>query len=168
MKLINNYISEKLIINANSQKKTYSDEELMNDYNEVWGAITKTEKKTIADKYGISIIKIKDIQLHILDLLRENRHKKNPKDFTIDDILNFNRFDVPKTVYKKFSEYLDKEPIEFVEFMKQYVNDKIEKDPRLKKNRYNPNRYSSYVSSLADRNLLKWYENLEKYLNENK
>ena len=155
MKQIVNYIFEKLILNK-SVKSGFTDEELMKDYNEVSYAYTKSEKKQIADKYGITILKIRDIQLAILDLLRKNRNKK--KEFTNKDISNFFRYDIPDT-YNKFIKYLDEEPIEFIEYLRQFYEEKINKEPRIKKYRYYPQ-----MLSIADRHLLKILDNLEKYL----
>ena len=88
-----NYIIEKLVINKNIGKvNKFTDEELESDYNTVWHAITKNEKKVIADKYGVNIYKIRDIQIEILNILRENR--KNKKEFTPNDSQNFFRYDI--------------------------------------------------------------------------
>ena len=78
MKNLKDIISEKLIINKNLniKEKEFTDEELRNDYNEVSGAYTKAEKEPFKDKYGVNSNKIRDIQLVILDHLRENRQKK--------------------------------------------------------------------------------------------
>lgn len=149
MKSLKIVIFEKLILNKNSKEKTFSDEELMHDYNEVWSATTKAEKKTIADKYGINIYKIRDIQLHILDLLRENR--KNKHEFDENDIKNFFRYDIPEK-YDKFLSYIEKEPKEFVEFI-------LEKYKKLR-NKINP-----VYQSAADKRVMKIYNNLTRYLN---
>ena len=146
-------IIEKLKINSNTGNFDYSDKELMDDYNTVAMTYTKSEKQEIASKYGVAVIKIRDIQLAIL---RENR--KNKKEFTKDDVINFLRYDIPDT-YNKFEKYLDQEPIEFVEYLLQYYEDKINKDPRIKKYRYYPQ-----ALSYADRHLLKVYDNLKKFI----
>ena len=151
-------IDEKLKINSNTGTYDFTDEEMVNDYNEVHFAYTKAEKKAIADKYGITDLRIRPIEIAILDLLRENRKKK--KEFTKEDITNFFRYDIPDT-YNKFAKYLDEEPIEFVEFMKQTQENIIDKNPRIKKYRYYPQ-----ALSYADRHQLKMYDNFVKYLQE--
>ena len=89
MKDLKDIISEKLIINKNLniKEKEFTDEELRNDYNEVSGAYTKAEKEPFKDKYGVNSNKFRDIQLVILDHLRENRKKK--KDLKIDDLRDY-------------------------------------------------------------------------------
>ena len=116
MKDLKDTILEKFVINKHTKIKhtNLSDEELRNDYNEVSGAYTKAEKEPFKDKYGVNSNKFRDIQLVILDHLRENRKKK--KDFTTDDFRDFMRLNPPER-YEKFSELLDKEPKEFVEFL---------------------------------------------------
>ena len=153
MKNLKDIISEKLIINKNIKvkEKEFTDEELRNDYNEVSGAYTKTEKETFKDKYGVNSNKIRDIQLVILDHLRENRKKK--KDFTTDDFRDFMRLE-PSERYEKFAELLDKEPKEFVEFLlKTYEG--IIKHNHI--NIWNPR-------SIADKSKVKRLQNLQKYL----
>ena len=153
MKDLKDIISEKLIINKNLniKEKEFTDKELRNDYNEVSGAYTKTEKETFKDKYGVNSNKIRDIQLVILDYLRENRKKK--KDFTTDDFRDFMRLE-PSERYEKIAELLDKEPKEFVEFLlKTYEG--IIKHNHI--NIWNPR-------SIADKSKVRRLQNLQKYL----
>lgn len=151
MKNLKDIISEKLIINKNIKIKEFTDEELRNDYNEVSGAYTKAEKEPFKDKYGVNSNKIRDIQLVILDHLRENRKKK--KDFTIDDFKDFMRLE-PSERYEKFSELLDKEPKEFVEFLLKTYEDIIKRNHI---NIWNPR-------SIADKSRVRRLQNLQKYL----
>ena len=153
MKNLKNIILEKLIINKNLniKEKEFTDEELRNDYNEVSGAYTKAEKETFKDKYGVNSNKFRDIQLVILDHLRENRKKK--KDFTTDDFRDFMRLE-PSERYEKFAELLDKETKEFVEFLlKTYEG--IIKHKHI--NIWNPR-------SIADKSTVRRLTNLKKYL----
>ena len=146
-------IDEKLIINKNLniKEKEFTDEELRNDYNEVSGAYTKAEKEPFKDKYGVNSNKFRDIQLVILDHLRENRQKK--KEFTSNDFRDFMRLE-PSERYEKFAELLDKEPKEFVEFLlKTYEG--IIKHNHI--NIWNPR-------SIADKSKVKRLQNLQKYL----
>ena len=60
------FMLEKLKINSQSQintKQSFTDEELMKDYNEVSGAYTKAEKQEFAIKYDIVTNKIREIQI---------------------------------------------------------------------------------------------------------
>ena len=153
MKNLKDIISEKLIINKNLniKEKEFTDEELRDDYTEVSGACTKAEKEPFKDKYGVNSNKFRDIQLVILDHLRENRKKK--KDFTADDFRDFIRLE-PSERYEKFAELLDKEPKEFVEFLlKTYEG--IIKHNHI--NIWNPR-------SIADKSKVRRLQNLQKYL----
>ena len=153
MKNLKDIIVEKLIINKNLniKEKEFTDEELRDDYNEVSGAYTKAEKEPFKDKYGVNSNKIRDIQLVILDYLRENRKKK--KDFINDDFTDFIKLDPPER-YEKFAELLDKENKEFVEFLlKTY-------EGIIKRNRIN----ILNPRSISDKSIIKRLTNLKKYL----
>ena len=153
MKNLKDIIVEKLIINKNLniKEKEFTDEELRDDYNEVSGAYTKAEKEIFKDKYGVNSNKIRDIQLVILDYLRENRKKK--KDFINDDFTDFIKLDPPER-YEKFAELLDKENKEFVEFLlKTY-------EGIIKRNRIN----ILNPRSISDKSIIKRLTNLKKYL----
>ena len=78
MRNLNQFIIERLKINKDTKVNHYkfSDEELMKDYDEIAYAYTKAEKMPIAKKYGVTSIRIKDIQQVILTKLRDNRHIK--------------------------------------------------------------------------------------------
>lgn len=154
MQSINNYILEKLKkIGINTQEKEYTDEELRKDYDKVWWATTKKEKQEVADKYGCSIIKIKDIQQEILKILKENR--QNKKEFDDNDMKDFFRMEIPD---KQWNKYLKEEPIEFVEYLYNYYD---------KKTKGIQHRYPSTLS-IADRRSLKLLNIFKKYLKENK
>ena len=154
MKSINSYIQEALIKKDTVLKGTgsqiFTDDELRADYNEITYAITKAEKLAIAQKYGVTNIRKKDIQAVILEKLRENRHNK--KEFTNDDIRDFFRIDIPEK-YEKMKEYLDKEPIEFIEFLLKYLENQA-------KNIKNPWPYLSY----SDRVLINRISKIKRYI----
>lgn len=154
MKNLKEKILEKLTITANSkinQEKIFTDEELRNDYSEVGGAYTKAEKQVFCNKYHVNSNKIREIQIVILDKLRENRQTK--KEFTQDDVHDFLRYDLPEK-YEKFVDYLDKEPKEFVEYILESYKDIIKR-----------NRIVIYAPrSIADKHTIKRYEQLKKYL----
>ena len=146
-----NYIIEKLVINKNIGKvNKFTDEELESDYNTVLNAITKNEKKAIADKYGVNIYKIRDIQIEILNILRENR--KNKKEFTPNDSQNFFRYDIPDR-YDKFKKYLEEESTEFVEWLFERYKNKVSK-------------INTAYRSYADNHVIRVYNNLKRYLNK--
>lgn len=155
MKTIDFYIQEKLVIKNDSSLRKFTDEELMNDYETVHYAYTKAEKKAIADKYGITDLRIRPIELGILDILRENRKKK--KDFTNDDIRNFFRYDIPDT-YNKFEAYLKEESDEFVKYLLKRYKEKVNEK----------NIIGKFGMSIADKHLLKVYNNIKEYIVSNR
>ena len=163
---INDFIQEKLKINSKSQvntKQTFTDEELRHDYTLVSGAYTKAEKQEYAHKYDIDSNKFREIQLVILDKLRENRHNK--KEYDKNDAHDFYRFDIPDT-YKKSKEFFDKEPIEFIEYLKTFFENESD---YFKRARQSLRRLGSFSRiSIADRHQLTMYNNVVKYLEENK
>ena len=164
---INNFIQEKLKINTKSQvntKQKFTDEELRHDYTAVNGAYTKAEKQEYALKYDIMTNKFREIQLVILDKLRENRHNK--KEYDEKDVHDFYRMNIPDTPYRKSKEFFNKEPIEFIEYLKSYFENESE---HFKRARQSLRRLSSFSRiSIADRHQLNMYNNVIKYLEENK
>ena len=145
------FMLEKLKINSQSQvnaKQSFTDEELMKDYNEVSGAYTKAEKQEFAIKYDIVTNKIREIQIVILNHLRDNRFKK--KEYDKMDFTNFVRYDLPEK-YDKFKEYLDKEPEEFLKFVLDTYNEQARK-------------FKFVPRSIADKYTMKRKSQLEKYL----
>ena len=101
MNNIKYYIIEKLKINSKSKLSTqsFTDEELRDDYNEVSGAYTKAEKDAFKEKYGVTSNKIRDIQIEILNCLRDNRNKKT--EFDDEDVKYFIRYDLPMNYDKQ-------------------------------------------------------------------
>ena len=162
---INNFIQEKLKINSKSQVNTqqkFTDEELRHDYTAVNGAYTKAEKQEYAFKYDVMTNKFREIQLVILDKLRENRHNK--KEYDKNDAHDFYRFGVPDT-YKKTKEFFDKEPIEFIEYLKSYFENE---SSAFRNAREMFRRFGSFSRiSIANRHQLTMYNNVIKYLEEN-
>ena len=163
---INNFIQEKLKINSKSQvntKQTFTDEELRNDYQEVKNAFSKSEKLPFMQKYDVDANKIEVICQKILELLRENRHNK--KEYDEKDVHSFYRMNIPDTPYKKSKEFFDKEPIEFIEYLKSYFENESE---HFKRARQSLRRFGQYSRiSAADRHQLTMYNNVIKYLEEN-
>jgi len=163
---INNFIQEKLKINSKSQvntKQTFTDEELRNDYNEVKNAFSKSEKLPFMQKYDVDTNKIEVICQKILELLQENRHNK--KEYDENDVHDFYRMNIPDT-YKKSKEFFDKEPIEFIEYLKSYFENESEHFKRARQSFRHLGSFSRI--SIADRHQLTMYNNVIKYLEENK
>lgn len=153
MKKLIKYIQEKLIINKDTEViHELTPEEMRNDYEECFVALTKKEKKEIADKYGCDDIRIRPIQIAILDKLRELRFDKDEYDGK--DRLDFLRYDIPQ-VYNKLKVWLDKEPIEFVQHLSDVYNKLTSK--------INP-----YRCSIADKRKLDLAKGFKRYLDEHK
>ena len=164
---INNFIQEKLKINSKSKvntKQTFTDEELRNDYKEVKNAFSKSEKIPFMQKYDVDANKIEVICQKILELLRENRHNK--KDYNKDDAIDFYRMNIPDTPYRKSKEYFEKEPIEFIEYLKSYFENESSAFRNAREMFRRFGRMSSI--SIANRHQLNMYNNVIKYLEENK
>lgn len=149
MKQLNQFINEKLKLDQNIKDQTFTDEELMDDYEGVTNSFSKSDKKPYMDKYACDINKIRDIQLVILDLLRENRQKR--KDFNDKDVRYFLRYDIPWARYEKAKEYMDKEPKDFIEYVLDYYEAKARK-------------IHPFRQSIAEKYTLRIYNSLKRYL----
>lgn len=154
MKNLNNYIIERLHITKKTKANQYNEEELRKDYENINYAYTKASKQEIANKYDCTVLKIRDIQLVILDILRDLRHKK--KDFTKEDLQDFLHYRIPQR-YKQLKPYLEKEPNDFVEFLYNYY-DNYCKQHNCK--------YKKYGGSYADNTKLETRDSLLQYLKE--
>ena len=154
MKDIKQILIEKLHINKDVKVIGFTDEDLRKDYETVRWAYTKKEKMDIGDKYGVTDIRIRPIQIAILDKLRENRNNK--KYFTEEDLHDFFKYDIACSVYNKLKVYLDKESKEFIEYLLEYYN-KI---------------YKKYINkhpstlSIAQKYNIKCLKNITRYLDE--
>lgn len=156
-----NYIIEKLVINKNiGNTNSFTDEELRNDYSAVWGSISLSDKKPYKEKYGVNSNKKEDIQQAILLQLRNNRNKKNK--FDEKDIRDFNRLEYKE---KEFFDYLDEEPKEFVKVLYDHYEEYCKKHDLIKWISVMNQRDWNYRMSYADKNQLKTYVKLKKYLN---
>ena len=151
MKNINDFKKEKILISKDTKvlnPKNFTDKELIDDYNTILYAYTKSEKKEIADKYNITDLRIRPIQIEILKILREKRKDKN--EFTKDDVINFFRFDIPET-YNKMEAWLKEESNEFVEYLLEYYKERAKKIHSVNK-------------SINDKHILRILSNIQKYL----
>ena len=165
MKQITTYIQEGLKITSKTKVNdfNFTDEEMRKDYTAVSSCDTKAEKQEYAKKYGVNSNKFREIQLVILDFLRKNRFKK--KDYDVNDVRDFYRIDIPDTPYRKSKDFFEKEPIEFVEYLKSFFENESEHFKRAKQAF---RRYGSFSKiSMADRHQLNMYNNVVKYLLEN-
>ena len=163
---INNFIQEKLKINSKSQvniKPNFTDEELRDDYEEVKNSFSKSEKLPFMRKYDIDANKIEVICQKILELLRENRHNK--KKYDEKDVHDFYRMNIPDTPYKKVKDFFDKEPIEFIEYLKSYFENESK---HFRMAQISMKRFGYHGMSIADRHQINMYNNVIKYLEENK
>ena len=152
MKKLTEHITEALKIGSKSkvnQKGNFTDEELMYDYDEVAGAYTKAEKDVFKLKYGVNTNKIRDIQIEILNYLRDNRNKKTQFDSV--DVKYFIRYDLPWAKYDKVKTYLDEEPKEFLEYALSYYDKKAK-------------RIHPFRQSIAEKYILRIYNSLKRYL----
>ena len=153
MKKLTEHITEALKINSKSkvnQKGNFTDEELRSDYDEVATAYTKAEKDVFKLKYGVNTNKIRDIQIEILNYLRDNRNKKTQ--FNMDDVIDFIRYDLPMK-YEKIEEYFKLESEKFLKEVLSYYR------RNAKGINPNPNR-----QSYNDKYILKRIAQLEKYV----
>lgn len=164
MKNLIDIIQEKLKINKDTKiGATYTDEELRKDWNAVYNSFSLSDKKPYKQKYGVDSNKKEDIQQAISLLLRDNRHKKDK--FDENDVHDFYRMNIPDTPYRKSKDFFDKEPIEFIEYLKSYFENESE---YFKRARAAFRRFGSFSRiSIADRHQLNMYNNVTKYLEEN-
>ena len=148
MKNIVNYINESKDIKA----------ELVADYEKAdWAS--GAEKKELAAKYGTAN-KVKEIQHAILLGLRDER--KTRKEFDIDDMRWFSRFDFPD---RDLPKYLAEEPIEFVRFLATYYLEDLKK---RKLDKYvTMTSFSGYSFSISQKYMIKRYQTILSFLNEN-
>ncbi len=162
MKNLKDILIEGFQINKNTRPigdKEYSDEELLNDYDEVWHTFSLSEKKPYQHKYGVKSNKKEDIQIAIAQKLKENRRKKT--DFDDQDRRNFYNLSFKA---RDFYKYLDEEPIEFVKYLFNYYENLAKKKHILQYLYLIHMRDWNYKLSYADKDLLLEYEKLQKYL----
>jgi len=137
------------------ESSKFSDEELYNDYKKA-SDVTGQEKKDLISKYGIETKKAQDIKNKILNILKENR--KNKKNFTDQDVLDFQR--LHDYVTSRMVEGLKDESKEFATYLKNYYFEilkrrKIDKYALLTS-------LSSYMFSIADKDSIRTYQKIAK------
>ena len=159
MKSLSQYIKENLM----------SIDEMTKDYNVISDYPDTKTKKDIASKYGIVSKKSADIQKAILVAMRNERN--NRREYGVEDITWFRRLsDIPSR-YKTLCTWLDEESLEFVNFMRNYYEEKL----KSKKSKFGSlfdlknsakGRDWNYVMTYADKYLIDTYNNLTQYIEE--
>lgn len=147
---LNNFIIKKLKINSNSKVNTnsFSDEELKEDYRKLINCYSIKDKQPLAIKCGCDSVRVKDIQLAILDKLRENRQLKS--EYTKEDIATFLKYDIGDN---KLITYLKQETKEFAEALLEYY-----------KNRGKNINPRPSMQTIADKYILKRIAKIQNYL----
>lgn len=95
--------------------------EIINDIERVYRSYDNSVKKEVAAKYEINSKKKDEIISILYKKIIELRHQENRKAFTLDDIKAFNRT-YSFSTFKKASEAFKDEPIEFMNFMRDYYD----------------------------------------------
>ena len=150
MKKLNQFITEKLKLGKNHIIKKFDDDELRKDYEAIHWATLKSEKYDMCKKYGFALTnRFGEIQLEILKLLRENRFNKN--EFDDKDVRDFFRFDISD---KKFIDYLKEESDQFVNFLYDYFDEKVQQSNK------------KLIISASTKRLYKLFDIIKKYLNK--
>lgn len=155
MKNLVGFIKEGLKITSNTKVNDfdYTEEEMRDDYRELFWSTKNTDKQFYGNKYGIQSNKIHEIKIRIAELLRENRHKK--KKFDKSDFADFIYLDIPSE-YNELKEYFDKEPKEFLDFLYNYYDKKTIRIRNL----------APSSLSINDRYQIKRYKQIKRYLQE--
>ena len=102
--------------------KIMNAKEIINDINRVYESYDNSVKKEVAAKYEINSKKKDEIISILYKKLIELRHQENRKEFTLDDLKAFNRTYSYSTL-KKATEAFEDEPIEFMNFMRDYYDE---------------------------------------------
>lgn len=136
--------------------KTFSKAELIKDYNELDDRCYENSfKKELAEKYNTSK-KIKDIQVAILEELRNVRSHSIVFDNV--DIVFFNRLD------GKFKDNIEKESIPFILFLKDFLTERMKSKNLFDKIGMHTKRDWNFIMTAADKYLIEKYVTIEKYL----
>lgn len=135
-----------------------SKEEYVHDYENL-DYLENSEKIIIANKYGTTSKKKKDIYNAIALYAREER--KTRKEFDSDDITMFSRLDWSE---RNFINYISEESIEFQKYFLQYTLS-ILKKYKVDKYIYAKN-LNSYGLSSNDKMYIKRFQVLDSHLNE--
>lgn len=102
-----------------TEGKTYtpSFEEVQDDIDKVRRAYTKAEKQAIADKYGITSLKMDDIERGIREIFNNQHKNKKPNQYTDEDFKNWwSMFNGPTTA-QVLKKALEGESVEWCKFV---------------------------------------------------
>ena len=97
-------------------------EEIIKDWQKLGDATTLIEKSELSNKYNAKSNSKKVIETAII--VEMNNVRKNKENFTIKDVVWFNRNISSTDNYKKLSQLLSNENSSFVEFYKNYYYNK--------------------------------------------
>jgi len=128
----------------------FSKEDMVADYEAIHNdGYDTTLKKTLAAKYGINTRKAKEIELAILDQLRE--YRKRATEFDETDMKMFHRYDgsIKKLVVN--------EGTPFLFYMKDRYFERLEKRNLIKKIHLTKGRDWNYHMTGADKNMIDGY-----------
>lgn len=151
MKSLSTVLEEKLKMNISKEEYVHDYENL--DY------LENKEKIEIANKYGTTSKKKKDIYNAIALYAREER--KTRKEFDNADITMFSRLDWSE---RNFINYISEESIEFQKYFLQYTLSKLKKY-KVDKYIYAKN-LNSYGLSSSDKMHIKRFQVLDSHLKE--
>ena len=132
-------------------------EEIIKDWQKLGDATTLIEKSELSNKYNAKSNSKKVIETSIIAEM--NNVRKNKENFTIKDVVWFNRNISSTDNYKKLSQLLSNENSSFVEFYKNYYYNKLVERKLININIKN--------MSVAEKYVYKTYLNINKFIEEN-
>ena len=132
-------------------------EEIIKDWQKLGDATTLIEKSELSNKYNAKSNSKKVIETAII--VEMNNVRKNKENFTIKDVVWFNRNISSTDNYKKLSQLLSNENSSFVEFYKNYYYNKLVERKLINVNIKN--------MSVAEKYVYKTYLNINKFIKEN-
>ena len=132
-------------------------EEIIKDWQKLGDATTLIEKSELSNKYNAKSNSKKVIETAIIAEM--NNVRKNKENFTIKDVVWFNRNISSTDNYKKLSQLLSNENSSFVEFYKNYYYNKLVERKLINVNIKNMSALEKYI--------YKTYLNINRFIEEN-
>lgn len=132
-------------------------EEIIKDWQKLGNATTLIEKSELSNKYNAKSNSKKVIETAIIAEM--NNVRKNKENFTIKDVVWFNRNISSTDNYKKLSQLLSNENSSFVEFYKNYYYNKLVERKLINVNIKNMSALEKYI--------YKTYLNINRFIEEN-
>lgn len=149
MKDIKTYLTES-DVTLTVEYAGFSKEDMVADYEAIHNdGYDTTLKKTLAAKYGINTKKAKEIELAILDQLRE--YRKRATEFDETDMKMFHRYD------SSIKKLIVNEGTSFLLYMKDRYYERLEKRNLIKKLHLTKGRDWNYHMTGADKNMIDSY-----------